>query len=403
MQNKNQIHFSESSGFDRKRAIELANLIEVAYSEFETWHSDQTYLPSQDILGCEEFVDLEMKVEPSTDKFKASNNRLDQFWRTKTAKEYDRLENFWATEWWLNLASMTLLSQELQSELKKYFETCDQREESNVLIKFLVENFGEGLLHTFTDLKNLVIDAPLFGFMARAKQNPSDIFIVFRGTREEAEWINNFKPMPKFFLQKAGEQELGEVRNGFNNIYAEKNLGDKPTIKETIGSCLSSPNFWQNTNRIFITGHSLGAALATLASVHIQQLAKEVVKKGGNCPSIYLYTFASPRVGGSKFAENFDDSEAIKIDSYRIFNTEDIVPSLPFPTTQIVDEAILKGMQPDQIARLLFFRGFLEKITGGQSIKKYQHVGLPVPFTNETGTIAGNHNLTKTYREALQG
>jgi len=59
-------------------------------------------------------------------------------------------------------------------------------------------------------------------------------------------------------------------------------------------------------------------------------------------------------------------------------------------------------MQPTQKARLIWFRGFLETITDAQSTKQYQHVGIPITFTNQMGTIAGNHNLTKTYREALR-
>ena len=49
-----------------------------------------------------------------------------------------------------------------------------------------------------------------------------------------------------------------------------------------------------------------------------------------------------------------------------------------------------------------FSRGFLETITDAQSTKQYQHVGISIIFTNQTGTIAGKHNLTKTHRKALR-
>jgi len=42
-------------------------------------------------------------------------------------------------------------------------------------------------------------------------------------------------------------------------------------------------------------------------------------------------------------------------------------------------------------------RGLIETITNGQSPKHYQHVLVPIIFTKQTGNIAGNHNLTKTY------
>jgi triacylglycerol lipase len=64
--------------------------------------------------------------------------------------------------------------------------------------------------------------------------------------------------------------------------------------------------------KIWITGHSLGAALATL-SAGLYGSAQGV------------YTFGSPRVGNEVFKENFD----VKI--YRIVNNDDIVPRLPPP------------------------------------------------------------------------
>jgi hypothetical protein len=61
---------------------------------------------------------------------------------------------------------------------------------------------------------------------------------------------------------------------------------------------------------IWFTGHSLGAALATLA-------AGRYAEAGG------LYTFGSPRVGDAEFAEHFQR------DAYRIVNGSDIVAHLP--------------------------------------------------------------------------
>ncbi len=64
--------------------------------------------------------------------------------------------------------------------------------------------------------------------------------------------------------------------------------------------------------KIWITGHSLGAALATLSA-----------GRYGSAQGVY--TFGSPRVGNEVFKENFD----VKI--YRIVNDDDIVPRVPPP------------------------------------------------------------------------
>ena len=51
--------------------------------------------------------------------------------------------------------------------------------------------------------------------------------------------------------------------------------------------------------------------------------------------------------------------------------------------------------------RLAWIKNVLYEFTKGQATKHYQHVGLSVTFTQQTGKIAGNHNLTDTYRRAL--
>ena len=62
--------------------------------------------------------------------------------------------------------------------------------------------------------------------------------------------------------------------------------------------------------KIWITGHSLGAALATLAADRYRNV------KG-------LYTYGSPRVGDKDFKKNF------RMNTYRFVNNNDIVTKVP--------------------------------------------------------------------------
>lgn len=64
--------------------------------------------------------------------------------------------------------------------------------------------------------------------------------------------------------------------------------------------------------KIYITGHSLGGAMATIAASRLQSKIE--------C----LYTFGSPRVGSKIFADS------IKVKHFRFVNNNDIVPSVPF-------------------------------------------------------------------------
>jgi hypothetical protein len=327
---------------------------------------------------------------------KDSYGNLNSRWQNP--KQYERVDNFWFSEWWW----LSLL-------------------DGDFLLEFILQEVGRELL---TTLAERVIDEQLFGFVSRSKSNSNEIFVVFRGTREPGEWIDNIRAVPHKFLENEGFGDLGEVRNGFNRIYSEKNdfksqisrffprfnllnllqganetIRDNDTRKltpqETITRLFDQRDDLLTANsQIFITGHSLGAGLATLAALHISEIAK---KKKINA-SINLYTFASPRVGDETFATRFDAIPSC----YRVINSEDLIQAVPLPTTQVIDPPTFNSMKPAKQKRVLFVRDILNKITGGQAEKHYQHVGIPITFTKQTGTVAGNHNLTVTYREALK-
>ena len=74
---------------------------------------------------------------------------------------------------------------------------------------------------------------------------------------------------------------------------------------------------------IWVTGHSLGAAMASLASTW---LAYYNIAPRGN---IILYTFGMPRVGNYKYALQHDQ---LVNNSWRVVNSNDLVPHFPFVT-----------------------------------------------------------------------
>ena len=70
---------------------------------------------------------------------------------------------------------------------------------------------------------------------------------------------------------------------------------------------------------IFITGHSLGGALATLAAA--------LLRNEPRLPQpAAVYTFGSPRVGDREFAESLHD-----LFHCRVVNGHDVVPKVPLP------------------------------------------------------------------------
>jgi len=127
--------------------------------------------------------------------------------------------------------------------------------------------------------------------------NTQIMIVAFRGT----EVIKDFKDVlidADFFLvnSKIG----GKVHKGFKK--ALDSIWDE--LKEYIEKNLKNKTLWY-------TGHSLGAALATLATSRF--------------PATGTYTFGSPRVGNRKFLKT------IKSPIYRIAKNRDIVTRVPPP------------------------------------------------------------------------
>jgi predicted lipase len=116
-------------------------------------------------------------------------------------------------------------------------------------------------------------------------------------------------------------------------------------------------------SRIYVAGHSLGAALATLA---LPDLGADL---GGKMAG--LYTFGSPRVGDAVFSRVYDAAFGAR--SFRIVNSSDIVTSVPLPVP-------IMGFVGDY----------------------FSHVSTPVEFGSQNGDPELNHAM-KTYLEALEG
>ena len=251
-----------------------------------------------------------------------------------------------------------------------------------------------------------------FGFIAKRED---DIFVVFRGTREKQEWYRNFDFGQREFL---GRKNLGLVSKGFQTIYTRsirekdhyfvrlnddnkleakrdrwfdiifQSKGHPESIAETIDRTLKTNGVVTDQTKIFITGHSLGGALASMAMLQIVTLTE--LK-----PT--TYTFASPRTGNPIFAKHFDNLEC-----FRVVNSEDIVPTLPLATGRFIGEEIFEMMSEQQRDGVESLRAFVGSFASRWH-QVYEHVGEPLYFTKQKGSISLNHNMSNTYREAIPG
>ena len=205
-------------------------------------------------------------------------------------------------------------------------------------------DFGSALYWTYSWL-GTSYQEPI-GFVAWSDDTA---YVVFRGTVSKIDWLYDAKTDLVAYAQTSG---FGNVHEGFSEIYAQLS----PQVLAGVGEANKAVTL---TNVIF-TGHSLGSGLSSLA-------VPDVVANAGLAVSVsYLHlNLASPRVGDPTYAAAMNASA---VPSFRVVNTEDIVPCAPLAV----------GIAND-----------------------YEHIGTPINFTANYGAIDGNHSLTLSYLYAL--
>lgn len=141
----------------------------------------------------------------------------------------------------------------------------------------------------------------IFGYIAQSDNN---IIVVFRGTRtfEDNESDQDLFQIPYPFVHNSGH-----THRGFTCIY-----------QSTRDALIGEISKLSTTKSLFVTGHSLGGALAVLAAFDIA--TNTPFKKP------IVYTFGSPRVASPDFAAQYNQAVT---NSIRIYNIHDIIPTLP--------------------------------------------------------------------------
>ncbi|WP_225446435.1 lipase family protein [Paenibacillus rhizovicinus] len=140
-----------------------------------------------------------------------------------------------------------------------------------------------------------------FGFVLESDRG---VILAFRGTVSPTDWITDmiaqqtaFKPISKNCM----------THRGFTEVYMSARDAIYKLLNQTSAD-----------KPLFVTGHSLGGALATLASLDIAVNRKPV--------SLINYTFGAPRVGDPSFVRSYNAAVPI---SFRVQNEFDVVPHLP--------------------------------------------------------------------------
>lgn len=125
------------------------------------------------------------------------------------------------------------------------------------------------------------------------QSDPDCQWVAFRGTSIPRHWIFNANTILSNWA------EGGKVHGGFAQAYREV----ASALADTL--CQGQPKV------LYLTGHSLGGALALLASTRLTANA--------------VYTFGCPRPGNPEFAARAEETPV-----YRVVHNQDVVTTMPY-------------------------------------------------------------------------
>jgi hypothetical protein len=143
-----------------------------------------------------------------------------------------------------------------------------------------------------------------FGWFCLDEPNQR-LIVALRGTQFIHDWLNDFDFVPAPYAPVPGR---GTVHEGFQFVYF--------AVRDNLIALLNK--YSAGYKEILITGHSLGAALCSLATLDLLNVTPQL--------SPIVYTWAEPRVGHDDFVTFFNTHVNI---CYRIVNVWDLVPHLP--------------------------------------------------------------------------
>jgi len=129
--------------------------------------------------------------------------------------------------------------------------------------------------------------------------------VAFRGSDDQLDWRSNVQT--RLSPLHVGGIACGRVHTGFRRTLF--------TVEEELLALLGD----QGSGPLWITGHSLGGALALLFALRLEILGR---------PIQGVYTFGQPRVGDDDFAARVEERLGGRY--FRIVHSADPVPLVPF-------------------------------------------------------------------------
>lgn len=183
----------------------------------------------------------------------------------------------------MDAKSIVLLCARLSSLVYK-IKYCITEEQQNYIKSLIDETFKKDYHLTMKFISDMKTNADVLLI-----KNVDSNFIIFRGTESFSDWITNFNLCKNDC-----------IHSGFLKQYKSVELEIYTFINKNL--------------KTYISGHSLGGALATVCAYLLTDIEK------------YIYTFGAPRVGNEEFKSEFN---CIVNNYYRFKYKNDIVTMIP--------------------------------------------------------------------------
>ncbi|KAL5795055.1 hypothetical protein ACOSP7_003649 [Xanthoceras sorbifolium] len=151
-----------------------------------------------------------------------------------------------------------------------------------------------------------------------------DVVIAYRGTATCLEWLENLRAtlthLPTDGSDPVTDVSGPMVESGFLSLYTSKSAMS-PSLQEMIHEEIKRllETYGDEPLSLTITGHSLGAALATLTAYDIKTSFKRA-------PMVTVISFGGPRVGNRNFRQHLEN-QGTKV--LRIVNSDDLITKVP--------------------------------------------------------------------------
>lgn len=171
----------------------------------------------------------------------------------------------------------------------------------------------EGEKTSIRDIRDnfMYLDMRLTDTQAFLFRRDNNLILVFKGTQQLSDWKTNLKIRLKEFTVLADQEAVpptGRVHRGFLDAWQ--------SVEKQVVYYLKK---WRTPEtKLWVTGHSLGGALAAVATISLETQGFEVSG---------LYTFGQPRVADWKLVNYMNARMGNRI--VRYVNNNDIVPMIP--------------------------------------------------------------------------